>query len=119
MCRQQAGVQLKNFLYTNDENLRSQYEERWLAMPEDVRLATKQNVLGALGTESFRPSAAAQCVQMIAVVELPRGLWPGLVTTLVQNVTNPASTEMMKESTLQAIGYICQDVDHRYNGLVY
>ena len=84
-------------------------------MPEDVRLATKQNVLGALGTESFRPSAAAQCVQMIAVVELPRGLWPGLVSTLVQNVTNPASTEMMKESTLQAIGYICQDVEHRYS----
>ena len=83
-------------------------------MPEEVRLATKQNVLGALGTESFRPSAAAQCVQMIAVVELPRCLWPGLVTTLVQNVTNPASTEMMKESTLQAIGYICQDVEHRY-----
>ena len=118
VCRQQAGVQLKNFLYTNDENLRSQYEERWLAMPEDVRLATKQNVLGALGTESFRPSAAAQCVQMIAVVELPRCLWPGLVTTLVQNVTNPASTEMMKESTLQAIGYICQDVEHRYDGQV-
>ena len=114
VCRQQAGVQLKNFLYTNDESLRSQYEDRWLAMPEDVRLATKQNVLGALGTESFRPSAAAQCVQMIAVVELPRCLWPGLITTLVQNVTNPASTEMMKESTLQAIGYICQDVEHRY-----
>ena len=119
VCRQQAGVQLKNFLYTNDEALRSQYEERWLAMPEDVRLATKQNVLGALGTESFRPSAAAQCVQMIAVVELPRSLWPGLVTTLVQNVTNPASTEMMKESTLQAIGYICQDVEHRYRNIPF
>jgi len=114
VCRQQAGVQLKNFLYTNDESLRSQYEERWLAMPEEVRQATKQNVLGALGTESFRPSAAAQCVQMIAVVELPRCLWPGLVSTLVQNVTNQASTEMMKESTLQAIGYICQDVEHRW-----
>ena len=77
MCRQQAGVQFKNFLYTNDESLRSQYEERWLNIPEDVRQYTKQNVVGALGTESFRPSAAAQCVHMIAVVELPRGCWPG------------------------------------------
>jgi len=114
VCRQQAGVQFKNFLYTNDEALRSQYEERWLNIPEDVRQYTKQNVVGALGTESFRPSAAAQCVHMIAVVELPRGCWPGLITTLVGNVTNPASTEMMKESTLQAIGYICQDVEHRF-----
>ena len=77
VCRQQAGVQFKNFLYTNDEALRSQYEERWLNIPEDVRQYTKQNVVGALGTESFRPSAAAQCVHMIAVVELPRGCWPG------------------------------------------
>ena len=77
VCRQQAGVQLKNFLYTNDESLRAQYEERWLNIPEDVRQYTKQNVVGALGTESFRPSAAAQCIHMIAVVELPRGCWPG------------------------------------------
>jgi len=113
VVRQQAGVQLKNFLYTNDESLRAQYEERWLAMPEDVRLYTKQNVLGTLGTENFRPSAAAQCLQLIAMVELPRGLWPNLLPTLVQNVTNAASTEIMKESTLQAIGYICQDVEPR------
>merc|ERR1719283_507739 len=79
VVRQQAGVQLKNFLYTNDESLRAQYEERWLAMPEDVRLYTKQNVLGTLGTENFRPSAAAQCLQLIAMVELPRGLWPNLL----------------------------------------
>eukprot|EP00092_Neocalanus_flemingeri_P018212 GFUD01019711.1.p1 GENE.GFUD01019711.1~~GFUD01019711.1.p1 ORF type:complete len:888 (-),score=232.22 GFUD01019711.1:798-3461(-) len=113
VVRQQAGVQLKNFLYTNDESLRAQYEERWLAMPEEVRNYTKQNVLGTLGTESFRPSAAAQCVQLIAMVELPRAMWPGLLSTLVQNVTNAASTEIMKESTLQAIGYICQDVEPR------
>jgi hypothetical protein len=65
-------------------------------------------VVCTLGTESFRPSAAAQCVQLIAMVELPRGLWPGLIQTLVHNVTNPASTEIVKESTLQAVGYICQ-----------
>ena len=64
VVRQQAGVQLKNFLHTNDEALRAQYEERWLAMPEDVRNYTKANVLGTLGTESFRPSAAAQCIQV-------------------------------------------------------
>ena len=66
-----------------------------------------------LSPQSFRPSAAAQCIHMIAVVELPRGCWPGLITTLVGNVTNPASTEIMKESTLQALGYVCQDVEHR------
>jgi len=113
VVRQQAGVQLKNFLYTNDESLRAQYEERWLAMPEEIRHYTKNNVMGTLGTESFRPSAAAQCIQLIAMVELPRGLWPNLLSTLVLNVTNPTSSEIMKESTLQTIGYICQDVEPR------
>ena len=113
VVRQQAGVQLKNFLYTNDESLRAQYEQRWLEMPEEVRVYlvhctivllyqeqnclecftcdtlqvrvyTKNNVLGSLGTESFRPSAAAQCIQLIAMAELPRQMWPNLLTTLVQ-----------------------------------
>ena len=64
----------------------------------------------ALGTETIRPSAAAQCVAYIACAELPHNLWPELVRLLTQNVTNPASTEMMKESSLEAIGYICQDI---------
>jgi len=113
VVRQQAGVQLKNFLYTNDESLKTHYEERWLAMDQSIRDYTKNNVLNTLGTESFRPSAAAQCVQLIAMVELPRRMWPGLITNLVQNITNPSSTDMLKDCTLQAIGYICQDVDPR------
>ncbi len=44
VVRQQAGVQLKNFLHTNDESLRTQYEERWLAMPEEIRNYTKVSV---------------------------------------------------------------------------
>ena len=70
----------------------------------------KNNVVGALGSEGYRPSAAAQCVQYIACVELPRQMWPTLIQVLVQNVTNENSTEMVKEATLEAIGYICQDI---------
>eukprot|EP00088_Acartia_fossae_P036197 TRINITY_DN373_c0_g1_i17.p1 TRINITY_DN373_c0_g1~~TRINITY_DN373_c0_g1_i17.p1 ORF type:complete len:652 (-),score=167.22 TRINITY_DN373_c0_g1_i17:302-2257(-) len=113
VVRQQAGVQLKNFLYTNDESLRAHHEERWLAMSQEIREYTKNNVLKTLGTESFRPSAAAQCIQLIAMVELPRNMWPILMSTLVQNITNAESTASLKECTLQAIGYICQDVDPR------
>ena len=43
VVRQQAGVQLKNFLYTNDESLRAHYEERWLAMAPEMREYTKVN----------------------------------------------------------------------------
>ncbi|KAG8178707.1 hypothetical protein JTE90_011632 [Oedothorax gibbosus] len=72
---------------------------------------SSKNVLAALGTETHRPSSAAQCVAYIAVAELPRREWPDLIVLLTQNVTNATSTEMTKEATLEAIGYICQDID--------
>ena len=66
-------------------------------------------MVSTLGSE-HRPSQAAQCVASIACAELPHGQWPDLMKILVLNVTNPDSTEMMKESSLEAIGYICQDI---------
>lgn len=113
VARRQAGLQLKNRLTSNDETIKLQYQERWLAMPEDIRTYVKTNIVGSLGTEGYRPSAAAQCTQYVAVIELPRNLWPNLIQVLVENVTNPSSTEMCKEATLEAIGYICQDIDQR------
>ena len=35
-------------------------------------------------------------------------MWPELIGKVVTNVTTPGSTEIMKESSLSAIGYICQ-----------
>jgi len=113
VARRQSALQLKNFLSSNDEATRHLYQQRWLALPEDVRTYVKTNCVGALGSETYRPSAAAQCVQYIAVFELPNTLWPNLIQVLLENVTNVNSTEMRKEATLEAIGYICQDIDHR------
>ena len=113
VARRQAGLQLKNRLSSNDDATRIAYMDRWLALSEDVRNYVKNNVVGALGSEDYRPSAAAQCVQYIACVELPLQMWPALIQSLVQNVTNENSTEKVKESTLEAIGYICQDIEQR------
>lgn len=68
-------------------------------------------ILAALGTESIRPSSAAQCVAYVAVTELPMGYWQDLMQTLVNNVINERSTEMEREATLETIGYICQDIN--------
>lgn len=63
-----------------------------------------------LGSEAMRPSSAAQCVAHIACTELPQNTWTEVISILTGNVTNPASTEMMKEASLEAMGYICQDI---------
>lgn len=111
MARPAAALQLKNLLTAKDSDLREQVINRWLAVDPEIRNHVKRNVVNTLGTETQRPSAAAQCVAYIAVIELPRGLWSDLIETLCNNVTLPGSSEPLKESTLEAIGYICQDTE--------
>lgn len=111
VARMAAGLQLKNHLTSKDLNIKQQYQQRWLVFPEDTREYIKKNILSALGTETFRPSSAAQCVAYVAVTELPHNRWTNLMVTLVNNVIVDHSTEMEREATLEAIGYICQDIN--------
>ncbi|KAE9420302.1 hypothetical protein Angca_004986, partial [Angiostrongylus cantonensis] len=110
-ARQAAGLQLKNVLYAKDEETRAQHLNRWLTLPPDVRAHVKLLVVQTLGTEPFRPSIAAQCVAAIACAELPSGHWPDVIDALRSSVTNPASSASLKESSLETLGYICQDID--------
>ncbi|XP_026469078.1 importin subunit beta isoform X2 [Ctenocephalides felis] len=111
VTRMAAGLQLKNQLTSKDETIKQQFQQRWLSFPEDVRNYIKKNILQALGTENSRPSSAAQCVAYMAVAELPVGQWPDLIKCLVDSVVVPSSTEMQKVASLEAIGYICQDIE--------
>lgn len=111
VARMAAGLQLKNHLTSKDQNVKLSYQQRWLLFQEDIRDYIKKNIVEALGTETSRPSSAAQCVAYVAVAELPQGRWPSLINTLVNNVVQTNSTEMQKEATLEAIGYICQEID--------
>ncbi|XP_053607169.1 importin subunit beta-1 [Plodia interpunctella] len=111
VARMAAGLQLKNHLTSKDPTMKQHYQQRWLALPEDIRLYIKKNILTAIGTENSRPSSAAQCVAYVAVAELSVGQWNDLIPILVENVVNAQSTELKKEATLEAIGYICQEID--------
>ncbi|PWA28966.1 hypothetical protein CCH79_00019822 [Gambusia affinis] len=111
VARVAAGLQVKNSLTSKDPDVKTQYQQRWLAIDANARREIKNYVLQTLGTETYRPSSASQCVAGIACAEIPVTQWPELIPQLVANVTDPSSTEHMKESTLEAIGYICQDID--------
>ncbi|KAG8566167.1 hypothetical protein GDO81_013127 [Engystomops pustulosus] len=111
VARVASGLQIKNSLTSKDPDVKAQYQQRWLAIDTNIRREIKALVLRTLGTESYRPSSASQCVAGIACAEIPVDQWPQLIPQLVANVTDLVSTEHMKESTLEAIGYICQDID--------
>ncbi|VDD79992.1 unnamed protein product [Mesocestoides corti] len=111
IVRMQAGLQLKNAIYSKDPTARASYHARWLQFPLEYTNYIKQKCFEALGTETTVHSSAAQCIAHIACAEVPAMRWPDLMSKLVANVTNPTSTESVKHATLEAIGYICQDID--------
>lgn len=52
----------------------------------------------------------SQCVAYIASAELPMGEWPDILRILVVNVTSPQSTEALKTASLDALGYMCEEI---------
>ncbi|XP_057303593.1 importin subunit beta-1-like [Hydractinia symbiolongicarpus] len=114
VVRQAAGIQLKNCLVAKDHNVKQVYHQRWYALDENVRNAVKTQVFQALGTETAKPSSAASCISGIASAELPHNLWPDLMNSLCNNAASESSSEQVKEATLEAIGYICQDIDAQF-----
>lgn len=112
--RQAAGIQLKNCLVAKTVPLKQGYHERWFALDEQIRNNVKAKVLQSLGTETTKPSSAASCVAGIASAELPLNLWPELMQQLCEVALAAGSSDTLKEASLEAIGYICQDLDHQF-----
>lgn len=110
VVRAAAGLQLKNQLTARDDFLRQQQQARWRSLPEMNKMYIKERVSKALGTEIFRPSSAPQCVAYIAVAELTEKQWPDFINALVQNAKAPQSNDKLRLATLEAIGYICQEI---------
>lgn len=114
--RKVAGLQLKNTLVSRDRLDKSSFDKnknRWESLPIDVRDYVKRCVLDSLGTETIRPSTAAQCVAAIAYVEFPTKKWPELIDRLSANVASDLSNPTLKEFSLEALSYICQDIQEK------
>ena len=50
---------------------------------------------------------AAMVVAKVAAIELPHKQWPDLVTSLINNMGSAAG---LKQATLEALGYICEEM---------
>lgn len=113
MSRSAAGLQLKNYLTSKNPEVKLEYQRRWMSFEAPMRQHIKNLVLSALGTEVHQFRSAAQCVAYLAAAELQVNGWPELIPSLVENVTSQI-TEQLKEASLDAIGYICEDLDPKF-----
>ena len=56
---------------------------------------------------------SAQVIAKIAGAEIPKKQWPDLVQNLQNNVASGA-TPGLKQATLEALGYVCEEVEHEH-----
>jgi len=110
VSRQAAGLQVKNYVTSKDDNVKVQYQERWRGLDQSTKNEVKGLILQSLGTEETHQSSAAQVIAGVACAELPHNEWPDLMGKLVEQVSKAESTDYQKEAALEAIGYICSDI---------
>lgn len=109
-ARNMAGTLLKNAVAPSFREVaaRRALQERWRALPAEVRQQVKNEVLGALGSPSREVrTVASNIIGSLARIELPSGEWPQLIRILVDAANSPA--EQHQEAALTAIGYICEE----------
>ena len=53
---------------------------------------------------------AALAIAKIAAIELPAKQWPELVSTLLANMNIQPPNPGLKQSTLEALGYVCEEM---------
>lgn len=110
--RMAAGLSVKNSLVSKDADRRARLGEKWRGLGCSVRTQIKQLVLQGLTAQDGKAgTAAAQVVSAIAFIELPLDEWPELMGVLLDNVTGAGRSAGVRRATLEAIGFICEQID--------
>ncbi|KAK7039221.1 karyopherin Kap95 [Paramarasmius palmivorus] len=109
--RNAAGLALKNALTARDSGRQNDYSQRWIALNPEAKNKIKSDSLMTLGSAHQKAGTfASQVVAAIASVELPNGDWQDLIEILLGFVNNNQNNTNLKIATLQAIGFICEQI---------
>ena len=102
-----------NALDARDETVKADKQEKWVTMDANIRNTVKGCVWNQLGSpvQEIRHTCA-QVIAKIAGAEMPKALWPSLVTDLQNNMATGDPGK--RQSTLEALGYICEEIEHEH-----
>lgn len=112
--RNAAGLAIKNALTARETPRQEEYANRWKNLDLATRDKLKHGALATLAsTDRGARNVSGQVVAAIAAVELPAGLWTGLVGQLLE-LASRADNPSLRQATLQTIGYICEAIVRRF-----
>ena len=110
--RQLAGLYIKNLISAQDASIREQKINKWLQCPEDIKAQIRTGFLQALMSPVDVVShTTAQILAAYGSVDVTKKVWPALLPSLFQNVTNDAIPMRAKISSLEALGYMCDAME--------
>jgi len=106
-----AGLNIKNSLDARNEQAALAMEQRWKGLPEQTRQSVKTMLVQILQDpiKQIRHTAAL-VIGKIAAIEIPAKAWPDLISTLDHNITKQTSNAGLRQSSLEALGYVCEEV---------
>lgn len=108
--RNAAGLAIKNALSAREAPRQEEYANRWKNLDAATRDKLKQGALSTLAAaDRGARNVSAQVVAAIAAVELPAGMWSGLIGQLLE-LASRNDNPMLRQATLQTIGYICEAI---------
>ncbi|KWU40980.1 ARM repeat-containing protein [Rhodotorula sp. JG-1b] len=108
--RNAAGLAIKNALTAREAARQEEYASRWKSLDPATREQLKQEALATLAaSDRGARNVSGQVVAAIAAVELPAGMWSGLIGQLLE-LASRADNAHLRQATLQTIGYICEGI---------
>lgn len=110
--RRLAGLIVKNAIDARDPAVRTHLADRWIhTVDEPSKAHIRKALFTALAATAPEPRrAAAQVIAKIASIDLARpAAWDSLITDLLTNCTLPTSEDHLKQASLEALGYICEE----------
>eukprot|EP00736_Rhodelphis_marinus_P009915 Rmarinus@m.18853 len=109
--RKLAGIVLKNIFTSKNDALREELRQKWHSLEDAVKDEVKNNTTMALASPApGAGSTAALLLANLASFELTAGKWQELLPLLLQSVAQ-ADNVPLRQSALDAIGYICEELD--------
>ncbi|RWV98744.1 hypothetical protein GW17_00038390 [Ensete ventricosum] len=109
--RRLAGIILKNSLDAKDAVRKEELTQRWVSVEPSIKSQIKESLLRTLGSSvSDARQTSSQVIAKVASIEVPRREWQELIGLLLNNMTQPDAPAPLKQSTLEALGYVCEEV---------
>ena len=110
--RRLAGLILKNSIDSRSYQTKKSLQQKWLnQVDQNQRMEIKSMIFQALSSpvQEIRHTAA-QVVAKFAAAEIPAKQWTELIPQLQLSVSGPQSSTELKQATLEALGYICEEL---------